>query len=82
MQMCAALWKLICVVEWNLFPSLEKRDLPSREILSLLNKVVILVIPMDLDENIISAFTVGDQLLWGASEPLRRMLCILINKEN
>ncbi len=38
--------------------------------------------PMDLDENIISAFTVGDQLLWGASEPLRRMLCILINKEN
>ena len=51
MQMCAALWKLICVVEWNLFPSLEKRDLPSREILSLLNKVVILVIPMDLDEN-------------------------------
>ena len=51
MQMCAALWKLICVVEWNLFPSLEKRDLPSREILSLLNKVVILVMPMDLDEN-------------------------------
>lgn len=25
----------------------------------------------------ISAFTVGDQLLWGAAEPLRRMLCIL-----
>ena len=23
------------------------------------------------------AFTVGDQLLWGAAEPLRRMLCIL-----
>ncbi|QNJ32542.1 hypothetical protein SynPROS91_02180 [Synechococcus sp. PROS-9-1] len=38
-------------MEWNLFPSLEKRDLPSREILSLLNKVVILVMPMDLDEN-------------------------------
>ena len=25
----------------------------------------------------ISAFTVGDQLLWGAAEPLRRMLRIL-----
>jgi aspartate-semialdehyde dehydrogenase len=24
----------------------------------------------------ISAFTVGDQLLWGAAEPLRRMLAI------
>lgn len=28
----------------------------------------------------LSAFTVGDQLLWGASEPLRRMLRILIEK--
>jgi len=27
----------------------------------------------------ISAFTVGDQLLWGAAEPLRRMLRILID---
>jgi aspartate-semialdehyde dehydrogenase len=25
----------------------------------------------------ISAFTVGDQLLWGAAEPLRRMLRML-----
>ena len=25
----------------------------------------------------LSAFTVGDQLLWGAAEPLRRMLRIL-----
>ena len=37
---------------------------------------------LDLEENIISAFTVGDQLLWGAAEPLRRMLNILINKES
>ena len=28
----------------------------------------------------ISAFTVGDQLLWGAAEPLRRMLRILLEK--
>ena len=62
MQMCAALWKLICVVEWNLFPSLEKRDLPSREILSLLNKAVTLVISMILDENIVlDSFGFPDQ---------------------
>lgn len=28
----------------------------------------------------LGAFTVGDQLLWGAAEPLRRMLQILLNK--
>jgi aspartate-semialdehyde dehydrogenase len=28
----------------------------------------------------ISAFTVGDQLLWGAAEPLRRMLRIVLDK--
>ena len=28
----------------------------------------------------ISAFTVGDQLLWGAAEPLRRMLRIVLEK--
>src|SRR5690606_14929491 len=28
----------------------------------------------------ISAFTVGDQLLWGAAEPLRRMLGILASR--
>ena len=26
----------------------------------------------------VGAFTIGDQLLWGAAEPLRRMLCILL----
>jgi aspartate-semialdehyde dehydrogenase len=29
----------------------------------------------------LSAFTVGDQLLWGAAEPLRRMLRILLAAE-
>ena len=28
----------------------------------------------------VTAFTVGDQLLWGAAEPLRRMLRLLLNK--
>jgi aspartate-semialdehyde dehydrogenase len=30
----------------------------------------------------LSAFTVGDQLLWGAAEPLRRMLRILLQRES
>lgn len=37
---------------------------------------------LNLEDNVISAFTVGDQLLWGAAEPLRRMLNILIKKES
>jgi aspartate-semialdehyde dehydrogenase len=28
----------------------------------------------------ITAFTVGDQLLWGAAEPIRRMLRILVER--
>ena len=28
----------------------------------------------------LTAFTVGDQLLWGAAEPLRRMLQILLKQ--
>jgi len=35
---------------------------------------------MDMGGEYLSAFTVGDQLLWGAAEPLRRMLRILLNK--
>jgi len=33
---------------------------------------------MSMGGEYLSAFTVGDQLLWGAAEPLRRMLKILI----
>jgi len=33
---------------------------------------------MNMGPEYLSAFTVGDQLLWGAAEPLRRMLRILI----
>jgi aspartate-semialdehyde dehydrogenase len=32
---------------------------------------------MNLGPTYLAAFTVGDQLLWGAAEPLRRMLRIL-----
>jgi len=33
---------------------------------------------LSMGDSYLSAFTVGDQLLWGAAEPLRRMLRILI----
>lgn len=35
---------------------------------------------MSMGGEYLSAFTVGDQLLWGAAEPLRRMLRILLDK--
>ena len=34
---------------------------------------------MQMGEQYLSAFTVGDQLLWGAAEPLRRMLRVLLD---
>ncbi|WAI18410.1 MAG: aspartate-semialdehyde dehydrogenase [Buchnera aphidicola (Acyrthosiphon caraganae)] len=34
---------------------------------------------LNMGKKYLSAFTVGDQLLWGAAEPLRRMLNILID---
>jgi len=33
---------------------------------------------MNMGPDYLAAFTVGDQLLWGAAEPLRRMLRILL----
>ena len=35
---------------------------------------------MSMGPEYLSAFTVGDQLLWGAAEPLRRMLRIVLGK--
>lgn len=35
---------------------------------------------LSMGNNFLSAFTVGDQLLWGAAEPLRRMLRILLEQ--
>ncbi|HEU4852993.1 MAG TPA: aspartate-semialdehyde dehydrogenase [Telluria sp.] len=35
---------------------------------------------MSMGGEYLSAFTVGDQLLWGAAEPLRRMLRILLDR--
>jgi aspartate-semialdehyde dehydrogenase len=36
---------------------------------------------MNLGDQYLNAYTVGDQLLWGAAEPLRRMLKILIDEK-
>ena len=33
---------------------------------------------MAMGDDYLGAFTVGDQLLWGAAEPLRRMLRIVL----
>ena len=35
---------------------------------------------MNMGNEYLSAFTVGDQLLWGAAEPLRRMLNIILER--
>jgi aspartate-semialdehyde dehydrogenase len=35
---------------------------------------------MAMGPDYLAAFTVGDQLLWGAAEPLRRMLRILLER--
>ena len=35
---------------------------------------------MSMGSQYLSAFTVGDQLLWGAAEPLRRMLRITLGE--
>lgn len=37
---------------------------------------------LNMGKEYLGAFTVGDQLLWGAAEPLRRMLRILIEYKN
>ncbi|MBK4775761.1 aspartate-semialdehyde dehydrogenase [Candidatus Pantoea edessiphila] len=34
---------------------------------------------LNMGPQYLSAFTVGDQLLWGAAEPIRRMLFLLVN---
>lgn len=37
---------------------------------------------LSLGESYLNAFTLGDQLLWGAAEPLRRMLHIILDHKN
>lgn len=54
------------------------RELTPAIVTGSLNTPVGRVRKLAMGGEYISAFTVGDQLLWGAAEPLRRMLRILI----
>ena len=59
-------------------------ELTPAAVSGLLNVPVGRLRKLELDKNsngsYLTAFTVGDQLLWGAAEPLRRMLRILLEK--
>jgi aspartate-semialdehyde dehydrogenase len=37
---------------------------------------------MNIGPKYLTAFTVGDQLLWGAAEPVRRILNIVLKKKS
>lgn len=55
------------------------RDLTPTAVTGRMQIAIGRVRPLAMGQNYYSAFTVGDQLLWGAAEPLRRMLRILLN---
>jgi aspartate-semialdehyde dehydrogenase len=56
------------------------RDLTPAAVTGTLKVPVGRLRKMHMGPTYLSAFTVGDQLLWGAAEPLRRMLQILRNR--
>ena len=56
------------------------RELTPTAVTGSLNVPVGRLRKMDMGGEYLSAFTVGDQLLWGAAEPLRRMLRILLDR--
>jgi aspartate-semialdehyde dehydrogenase len=55
------------------------RELTPAKVTGTLNVPVGRIRKLNMGPEYISAFTVGDQLLWGAAEPLRRMLRILLS---
>ncbi len=57
---------------------LTLRDLTPTKVTGTLSVPVGRLRKMNMGPEYLNAFTVGDQLLWGAAEPLRRMLRILI----
>ena len=57
---------------------LSMRELTPAAVTGQLNTPVGRLRKLNMGNEYLSAFTVGDQLLWGAAEPLRRMLRILI----
>ena len=57
------------------------RDLTPAAVTGSLNVPVGRLRKLNMGGQYLSAFTVGDQLLWGAAEPLRRMLRILLAED-
>jgi len=57
---------------------LSMRELTPAAVTGTLNTPVGRLRKLNMGPQYLSAFTVGDQLLWGAAEPLRRMLRILL----
>ena len=57
---------------------LTVRELTPAKVTGTLSVPVGRLRKMNMGPEFLSAFTVGDQLLWGAAEPLRRMLRILL----
>jgi aspartate-semialdehyde dehydrogenase len=60
--------------------ALTIRELTPAKVTGTLSVPVGRLRKMNHGEEYLNAFTVGDQLLWGAAEPLRRMLGILIRQ--
>lgn len=70
--------------EWVSFIANDRDETVNRltptQVNGTLNVPVGRVRKLSMGPEYISAFTVGDQLLWGAAEPLRRMLNIVLNR--
>jgi aspartate-semialdehyde dehydrogenase len=56
------------------------RDLGPTAVTGTLNVPIGRLRKLNMGSQYLGAFTVGDQLLWGAAEPLRRMLRILLER--
>jgi len=59
-------------------PEASKRELTPAAVSGTLNIPVGRLRKLAMRPEYLTAFTVGDQLLWGAAEPLRRMLRIVV----
>jgi aspartate-semialdehyde dehydrogenase len=57
-------------------------ELSPAKVTGTLNIPVGRIRKLSMGPEYVSLFTVGDQLLWGAAEPLRRMMNILQNTSN
>ncbi|MBE8603183.1 Asd/ArgC dimerization domain-containing protein, partial [Pseudomonas cyclaminis] len=59
---------------------ISMQELSPTKVTGTLNVPVGRLRKLNMGSQFLGAFTVGDQLLWGAAEPLRRMLRILLER--